>query len=126
MLSTASALLALFDGDRARDWSPPGHPIRPEQEIRDVMRKFRDYGIEFHVLDRYAIENYFPQAAYEKVMGDGVSKYFPLDPARSVESQIPGYDKDFNGALAEATELTDLAGTDLERVLDNSRRRLLD
>ena len=55
-----------------------------------------------------------------------MGKYFPLDPAVSVEEQIPGYRKDFNGALAEATEMNDLVGTDLEGLLEQIRKRLLD
>jgi hypothetical protein len=119
-----SDVLMLLDGDRARDWSKAGHPIRPEPEIRDVVRKFEEYRIPYHILERYAFENYFPQSAYEKVMGAGVAKQFPLDPASSVTDQIPGYNKKMNGALADATSTADLAGTDLGSILEQIRRRL--
>jgi hypothetical protein len=119
-----SDLLVLLDGDRARDWSKPGNPVRPEQDVRDVIRKFNEYRIPYHILERYALENYFPQSAYEKVMGTGVAKHFPLDPAKSVLEQIPGYNKNMNGALADGTDIADLAGTDLGQVLEQNRRRL--
>jgi hypothetical protein len=119
-----SDLLVLLDGDRARDWSKPGNPVRPEQDVRDVIRKFNEYRIPYHILERYALENYFPQSAYEKVMGTGVAKHFPLDPAKSVLEQIPGYNKNMNGALADGTDIADLAGTDLGQVLEQIRRRL--
>jgi hypothetical protein len=119
-----SDFMVLFDGDRARDFSKPGFPVRPDREIREAMKKLDRHGIEYQILERYAIENYFPQAAYERVMGPGVTQYFPLDPARSVESQIPGYNKNMNGALAEATDLAEIGPTDLGRILADIRRRV--
>jgi hypothetical protein len=36
------------------------------------------HGIELHVLRRYGIENYFPRAAVEGVLGIDLSAYFPV------------------------------------------------
>jgi hypothetical protein len=118
-----SDLLVLLDGDRARDWTRAGHPIRPERDISAAIAKFKAAKIEVHVLERYAIENYFSQAAFERVLGTSMAGIFPLDPARSVTEQVPRYSKALNGALADATSLDDLRGTDLGRILEEIANR---
>lgn len=124
MSNGCSDVLVLLDGDRARDWTKSGNPIHPDTEMKEVIRKFRQFDIEYHILERYALENYFSQSAYEQVIGSGTAQYFPLDPSKSVESQIPGYQKRLNGDLATATDLSELAGTDLGRLLEGVRRRI--
>lgn len=119
-----SDFMMLFDGDRARDWTQSGHPVRPTREIQLVIEKLERYNIEYHILERYAIENYFPQSAFEHVMGQPLGAYFSLDPSRSVESQLPGYRKEMNGQLADATTLADLNGTDLGPLLERIRERV--
>jgi hypothetical protein len=57
-------------------------------------------------------ENYFPQSAFEHVLGKPLGAYFPLDPARNVTRQIPSYGKEMNGKLAEANDLETWNGTD--------------
>jgi hypothetical protein len=59
-------------------------------------------------------------------MGAGAGQYFPVDPARGVTGQIPGYNKRMNGDLAKATDLKDLSGTDLRSLLEDIRKRILD
>jgi hypothetical protein len=59
-------------------------------------------------------------------MGAGVGQYFPLDPARSVTDQIPAYNKRMNGDLATATDLKNLSGSDLGRLLEDIRKRIAD
>lgn len=103
--------MAILDGDWARDWTHPTKRLKTE--ARRVLAKFRRAGIDCRVLQRYAVENYFSKEAFIAVIGQHVEQHFPLDPDRPVRDQIPGYTKDMNGKLAEATTLADLAGTDL-------------
>ena len=50
-------LIVILDGDKARDWNQPGHPFR--RDARAVLDKLTAAGIDFVVLERYGIENYF-------------------------------------------------------------------
>lgn len=110
----------LLDGDRAYDYAQPGFVLR--NDVRRVVAKFRRLGIEFHVLERYGLENYFLQHAFETVMGRPLAGHFPLDPRRPVSEQLPGYSKNMNAALARETTVADLAGTDLGDSLERVRR----
>jgi hypothetical protein len=106
----------VFDGDAAYDWSQPGRPIKPK--VAAAIEKLRANHIEYHILDRYALENYFPRHAFEQVLGIDLSARFPLDETQGVVQQrIPGYSKALNAQIADATNLSDLAGTDLGEVL---------
>jgi hypothetical protein len=102
----------MFDGDRAYDWSSAGRPLR--RDVAKAIAKLKAHHVEYHILNRYALENYFPRSAYEKVLGVDLASKFPLDNERPVEAQgLPGYKKDLNASIAEATTLADLKGTDL-------------
>jgi hypothetical protein len=114
-------LIVILDGDRARDFSKAKRPLR--SEIAAVTRKLKHAGIDYVILERYALENYFSQSAYEKVFGPQVAQYFPLDDGKSVASQIPTYQKTRNGDLAAATSLADLTGTDLLDALKSIEKR---
>ena len=70
------------------------------------------------MLDRYGLENYFPQHAFETVLEHDLDAHFPLDHRSPVSRQIPGYDKKRNVALARLATLADLAGTDLRDFLE--------
>ena len=106
----------LLDGDRAYDYARPGLVMR--DDARAFLARLRRDGLEVKVLDRYGLENYFPQHAFETVMDRDLGEYFPLDPRRPVRGQIPGYDKNMNTDLARATALADLAETDLGAFLE--------
>ena len=106
----------LLDGDRAYDYGKLGLILR--NDVRAFLARLRRDGVEVKILDRYGLENYFPQHAFETVMGRDLSEYFPLDPRRPVNSQIPGYDKNTNTQLASATARADLTGTDLGAFLE--------
>jgi hypothetical protein len=110
----------LLDGDRAYDYSRPEPVLR--HEVRRVLSKLERLSIEYHVLDRYGLENYFPQRAFEKVMGRPLAAHFPLDPRHPLNRQVPGYSKDMNPTLAKETDLADLAGTDLGTFLERVSR----
>jgi hypothetical protein len=121
-----SDFVVLLDGDRARDWSRAGFPIRPERTLRSAIAKFKRHKVRFVILERYAIENYFPQVAFESVLGVPLAGHFPLRPDKSVESQVPGYSKFMNGKLSAATALADLKGTDLGALLDEIHDWIVD
>ena len=108
----------LLDGDRAYDYTKPG--LVAHHDSRDLLKRLQQDGIEVKVLDRYGLENYFPQHAFETVMERDLSTYFPLDPRNPVKKQIRGYNKNMNVALAKLTTLDDLAGTDLREFLERA------
>jgi hypothetical protein len=111
----------LLDGDRAYDYSRPG--LVEKADARTFLNGLRRDGIEVRVLDRYGLENYFPQHAFEAVLGRDLSSSFPLDPRRKVNQQVPGHSKSSNATLAERTTLDDLSGTDLRDFLELVVRR---
>lgn len=110
----------LLDGDGAYDYSRPRLELKPE--VRPFLARLHSEGIEVTVLDRYGLENYFPQRAFESVMGRDLRAHFPLDPRRPVNRQIPGYNKNMNTALAQLTTHADLASTDLGAFFERIER----
>lgn len=110
----------LLDADRAYDSTKSGRVLRAD--VRAVLAKFAAAGIEYHILDRYGLENYFAQHAFETVLGSPLGLHFPLDPMRPVQQQIPGYKKNMNPQLARLTAHADLAGSDLGNLLDKVAR----
>jgi hypothetical protein len=53
--------------------------IRPLDILaRDQAKRFVGLPVELHVLQRYGIENYFPQAALEAVVGRDLTLFFPI------------------------------------------------
>ena len=108
----------LLDGDGAYDYGRLGLVEWPN--VRAFLAGLRKDGIEVTVLDRYGLENYFPQHAFETVMERDLSAHFPLDPRKPVKNQIPGYNKNVNGDLARLTTLDDLDGTDLQDFLERA------
>ena len=105
----------LLDGDRAYDYTRDG--LVERSDVRATLARLRRDRIEVKVLDRYGLENYFPQHVFETVMECDLSAQFPLDPRVPVSDQIPGYNKNMNVCLAKSTTLDDLARTDLKDFL---------
>ena len=58
------------------------------------------------MLDRYGLENYFPQHVFETVIGHDLSAHFPLDPRKPVKDQIRGYNKNMNVCWRSVQRLT--------------------
>ena len=112
-------LIVILDGDKARDWNQPGHPFR--RDARAVLDKLTAAGIDFVVLERYGIENYFTQTACEAVLGRALPGMFPLPPYQRV--QLPHLTKNQNPAIAEVMTLADLANTDLYNFLQTVEAR---
>ena len=110
----------LLDGDRAYDYTRDG--LVERADVRAFLARLRQDRIEVKVLDRYGLENYFPQHVFETVIGRDLSVHFLLDPRRPVRDQIRGYNKNMNVCLAKRTTLDDLAGTDLRDFLERVAR----
>ena len=114
--------IILLDGDGAYDYDrSPG--LVEKNKARPFLERLRQDRIEFKVLDRYGLENYFPRHAFKTVMKHDLSAHFPLDPRKPVKHQISGYDKSMNVDLAKLTTLADLDGTDLRDFLERAATR---
>ena len=112
--------IMLLDGDGAYDYAQSGLAMRAD--VHRVTTRLREAGVEFKILDRYGLENYFPQHAFEAVLMRDLRAYFPLDSRRPVSDQIPGYAKNMNAELGRLTRYEDLVGTDLAEFLDRVAR----
>jgi hypothetical protein len=112
-------LMFICDGDRGRDYAKADRPLKPD--IKRVVTKLTEQGIDMVIMTRYAIENYFPQTAYERVVGKPLAAYFPLPEDKPVK--IPGYSKALNLELARQTTYADLRGSDLYRTLEAIKER---
>ena len=86
MLLGAKAVAVVMDGDNGRHLSTPGRPLTATGE--GEMKRLTARGIKFYVLERYGIENYFPQRAIEKIVGRDLSKFFPIPESISVEEHL--------------------------------------
>src|SRR5205823_6180492 len=94
--------------------------------------------LKLQILERYGIENYLPQHAYELVLGKDLSAYFPI-PDRKIEEHFREphsllqrlsnclrrkktasfYQKRLNEQLAAHLTMADIAGTDLARIIND-------
>lgn len=96
-------LHVLIDSER----SGAGELEKSRKEFADGCR---DLGIDCHVLDWRAIENYLTDTAVKKVKGD---KYRALGPYEKRESVTPMWGKAENWRIAREMSIEDLAATDL-------------
>lgn len=76
LLLGSKAVIVVMDGDEGRRLSSPDQPLT--DAAQEEQKRLANHGIEVHVLRRYGIENYFPQAAVERVLGMDLSGYFPV------------------------------------------------
>src|SRR5436190_22275891 len=73
-------------------------------------------GVPCRVLDRRAIENYFPQHAFRTVKKS--DKYHSLGPYEAVRGVQPAWGKEENWKIARLMKEDDLKDTDLGRFLE--------
>jgi hypothetical protein len=133
----------IMDADNGRNLTKPK---RPETNMaKEIRRRFAAFPIDLNVLQRYGIENYFPQTACEKVLGRDLSSYFPIPETTPIEdhfiersrfrnrvkiwlqkmlrrkigkSQNQFFFKNrHNGQIAQHLTLADIAGSDLEEIV---------
>lgn len=76
LLLGSKAVIIVMDGDGGRQFSRSDRPLTETAE--EEQSRLARHGIELHVLRRYGIENYFPRAAVEGVLGIDLSAYFPV------------------------------------------------
>jgi hypothetical protein len=153
LLLASKAVIVVMDGDEGRKLSKHKRPLT--DVAREQQRRLANHGIELCVLQRYGIENYFPQGAVERVLGMNLSPFFavPEDTpfiehlsldnkglwyrcrqwvAQRLDLKMPQprrplYSKSQNGAVAKLIALeTDLAGTDLFEIVNSIARRARD
>ncbi|MGA2814625.1 MAG: hypothetical protein ABSG16_24810, partial [Candidatus Acidiferrum sp.] len=66
----------VMDGDVGRKLNKNTKPLTAIG--RTQKKRLADLGVLLEVLERYGIENYFPQKALEAVIGKTLSAYFPI------------------------------------------------
>jgi hypothetical protein len=115
-------VILVLDGDRGRDWSQPQHPLKADAE--KLIVRLGQAGIQVHILERYAIENYFSREAFEAVLGCDFGAGFRLDSFQPVKAQIAGYDKAVNQKVVRRMKIDDFRGTDLAAIVEALAKRV--
>lgn len=82
----------------------------PQQRIRDFAAGCAELNVPCHLLDRRAIENYFPQRAIAAALGDG---YDALTAHERLGDAAQRWNKRDNWRIAAEVRREDLDGTDL-------------
>jgi len=149
LLGCKEAILVM-DGDQGRHLTKNNKPFT--KLGRQERQRLAGFPIEFHVLERYGIENYFPRTALEKVLKLDLSSYFPIPNHVSVTQYLsveyrtlrfqlrrllalalrrkppspsrPLYSKSRNTEVAPLISLDrDLLGTDLRSIVLRATQR---
>jgi len=68
--------IVVMDGDEGRHLNKPNKPLT--RIARDQAKKFEGLPVELYVLQRYGIENYFPQARLEYIVRRDLTPFFPI------------------------------------------------
>lgn len=76
LLLGSKAVIVVMDGDEGRHLSRHDRPLT--RLGREQQTRLAEHGIALYILRRYGIENYFPQAAVERIVRRDLSAYFPL------------------------------------------------
>jgi predicted ATPase len=101
---------ALVDSEKPRAEDPlPG-------ERRGFLQSCDRAGITCHVLERRALENYFPRAAIQSVLGRGFRELGPHD---DVKKRFSHWPKAENWKVVRAMKPADFQATDLGRFLQS-------
>lgn len=72
----AKRAIVVMDGDEGRILTHSQRPLT--NRAKRERRRLANAGVDFYVLKKYGIENYFPQAAIEQVTRTQLSRYFPI------------------------------------------------
>ncbi len=135
--------IMVLDGDQGRQLRKHGKPYT--KLAREERRKLSGVPIDLRILERYGIENYFPQQVFEKIIGADLSAYFPILDYVSATDHLsrsgaswkhrlkkivarifglpqpapkePLYSKSRNTDAARYLKLEDLEGTDLFNII---------
>jgi hypothetical protein len=136
--------IVVMDGDVGRRLSNRNKPLT--KIARGQHKRFAGLPVELRVLERYGIENYFPEARLEAIVGRDLSSFFPIPDSVSVIAHLTVvkpewwgrlkrllavllhinwnlggrslYAKTLNKKVAEILSLdADLSGTDLSAII---------
>ena len=110
IMRISSNVFALIDSERA---SAESELKKPRADFADNCEKA---GIDCHVLERRATENYFTESAVKQVMGE---KYQSLEPFQLLSDLEFGWRKRENWRIARKMTKNDLEGTDLGEFLSS-------
>lgn len=97
---------ALVDSERT---SPAGTPARNVIAFDEVCQSL---GVPCHILNRRAMENYFPDAAIKRVLGPAFSA---IDPFTKLCDHSKPWHKSENWRIAAETAFSEIEDTDLGR-----------
>lgn len=100
---------ALIDSER----DAAGSSLAKDRQ--DFVNVCRTIGIDCHVLDRRATENYLTEEAVKKIMSE---KYHALRPYEQLKDANPCWSRNDNWRIARMMDKPDLDGTDLGTFLD--------
>lgn len=81
--------IVVMDGDQGRRLGKSNKPLT--KIAKDQERKFAGLPVELHVLQRYGIENYFPQSCLETAVGQDLARFFPIPDHVSVCEYLGDY-----------------------------------
>jgi len=108
ILRITPEVAVLIDSDR----NAADSALAPSrQAFVEVCRRL---GMKVHVLERRAVENYFPESA---IRGEKGSKYQALAPYERLSDAAMPWAKHENWRLARRMKFDDIANTDLGRFL---------
>lgn len=136
--------IIIMDGDQGRRLEKRKKPYT--KLAREEMKKLNGLPIHLRILERYGIENYFPQHVVEQVVGIDLSSYYPVPDDVSPLEQLSKsrnslgykikkrvakwfgfpqpspkeslYSKSRNSQVAQILKLDDVRGTDLFKVIE--------
>jgi hypothetical protein len=80
--------VVVMDGDKGRRLDKPRKPLT--RLAKEQRGRFTSLPVELHVLERYGIENYFPQSSLETVVGQDLTPFFPIPDHVSVCEYLRG------------------------------------
>jgi hypothetical protein len=78
--------IVVMDGDQGRRLDKSNKPLT--KMAKDQQKKFVGLPVEIYVLQRYGIENYFPQSTLETVVGQDLARFFPIPDHISVSDYL--------------------------------------
>ena len=144
LLGCREAILVM-DGDEGRHLKKRKKPYT--KIAKEEKRKLSGLAIDFRILERYGIENYFPKHVLERVTETDLTAYFPIPDHISVIAHLSRdrsnvkyrirkfiaeklgfrqpspkeslYSKTRNGDSARYMRLEDLQGTDLFNIIQD-------
>ncbi len=101
---------ALIDSER----TAPDAPL--DMDRQGFVKACEETGVVCHVLERRAIENYFPDSIIKHVIGDAHRALQPFEKLGQISPNWPKWD---NWRIAREMTIKDLNGTDLKQFLDS-------